>query len=433
MTIKTRLGAVLLSCVAGVLLAVTAAGPVVAQEKQSAQADERKPEYSKGFLKNAGQVQKDVQATDWPGVLEGVAKLEALEGLTTDDRRVIMSWKLAALQASGDREHFTAAIEQYLASGLAGPEQIGPMNQQLAAWYNGQKDTAKTLHHYRLFVDATPDATAAEYETLGRLYLQAEDEQNAAKYLSRAIDVAVAAGEEPKEFWYQLLDKVYVDQDDPAKRLANLEALVKRYPKREYYTRILSLYASATQDDRVVMMNLYRLVLVDTGMATVGEYLACADTALVIGSPGEAQRALERGMADGLVPNVGTNQQSLQEAKTAVARDRRDLPRDSQAAIANANTPGEVHAKIGLGFFSIGEAAQSVESIRRGLAKGGVKRVDDANMLLGVALVQLGRFEEAQAAFAVATATAGPGSYMARLAGLWTAYAVRKGGTSATQ
>ncbi len=432
MTIKTRLGAVLLSCVAGVLLATAAPNPAVAQGDQSAQA-ERKPEYSKGFMKNVGKVQKDVQAEKWPDVLEGIARLEALEDLTDDDRRVIMSWKLAALQATGDREQFIAAIEQHLDGGLATPEQIGPMNQQLAAWYNGKKDTPKTLYHYQRFVDATPDATAAEYETLGRLYLQAEDEANAARYLSKAIDVAVAAGEVPKEFWYQLLDKVYVDQNEPAKRLANLEALVKRYPKREYYMRVISLYANATQDDRVVMMNLYRLVLADTGMETVGDYLSAADTALVIGSPGEAQRALERGMADNIVPNVGTNQQSLQEAKTAVARDRRDLPRDSQAAVANDNTPGEVHAKIGLGFFSIGEPAQSVEFIRRGLAKGGVKRVDDANMLLGAALLELDRTAEAKAAFAAAAAAAGPGSYMSKVASLWTAFAERKGATSVTE
>jgi len=432
MMIQTRLGAVLLSCAMGALLFVAGVEGASAQAEQAAQ-EQSKPEYSKGFLKSAGKVQKDVQAGEWPAVLEGIAKFEALDELTPDDQRVILSWKLTALQATGDRERFTATIEEFLASGLAGPEQIGPMHQQLAAWYNGKKDTAKTLHHFQKFVDATPDATAAEYETLGRLYLQADDNQNGAKYLTRAVDASAAAGEQPKEFWFQLLDKVYVDGNEPAKRLANLESLVKRYPKREYYTRILSLYAAATQDDRVVMMNVYRLVLADTGLATVGEYLSCADTALVLGSPGEAQRALERGMADGIVPDAGTNQQSLQEAKTAVARDRRDLPRDSQAAIGNPNTPGEVHAKIGLGFFSIGDPARSVESIRRGLAKGGVKRPDDANMLLGAALVELGRLAEAQAAFAAAAAAAGPGSYMTRVADLWTAYAERKSAPPAVE
>lgn len=432
MMIQTRLGAILMSCVAGIALAVAGMQIASAQAGEPEQ-EQRQPEYGKSFLKSAGKVQKSVQASDWPKVLEGVAALEALDDLTSDDRRVILSWKLSALQGTGDRERFIETIEQFLGSGLAAPEQIGPMNQQLAAWYNGKKDSAKTLYHYQKFVDATPDASAAEYETLGRLHLQAEDDKAGALYLTKAVDAAIAAGEQPKEFWYQLLDKAYVDLGEPGKRLANLESLVKRYPKREYYTRVLSMYAAATEDDRVLMMSMYRLVLADTGLATVGEYLSAADTALVLGSPGEAQRALERGMADGIVPEVGTNQQSLQEAKAAVARDRRDLPRDAQAAAANPGTPGEVHAKVGLGFFSIGEPAQAVESVRRGLAKGGVKRVDDANMLLGAALLELGRVEEAKAAFATAAAAAGTGSYMARAASLWSALADRKGAPPAAQ
>lgn len=431
MRIETRLGAVLLSCAAAVGLATAGYSPAAAAADQAEEAAE--PNYSKGFLKHAGKVQKDVQAEKWADALEGIAKIEALDGLTRDDRKVLLSWKLVALQSTGDRAAFIATIEEVLGSGTAAPEQIGPMNQQLAAWYNSQKDSAKTLYHYRKFVDATPDSTADEYETLGRLYLQAEDRENGAKYLTAAINAAVKAGDPPKEFWYQLLDQTYVETDQPEKRLANLEALVERYPKRDYYTRILAIYANATDDDRVVMMNTYRLVLADTGLGTVGEYLACADYALVVGSPGEAQRALERGMADGIVPNVGTNEQSLQEAKAAVARDRRELPNDAAAAVANANTPGEVHAKIGLGFFSIGDHARAVEFIRRGLGKGGVKRVDDANMLLGAALMKLGRADEAKAAFAAAAAAAGPERYMARVAGLWTAFADRGSGEAAPQ
>jgi hypothetical protein len=64
--------------------------------------------------------------------------------------------------------------------------------------------------------------------------------------------------------------------------------------------------------------------------------------------------------------------------------------------------------------------------VQRGLAKGGVKRADDANMLLGASLVELGRYEDAKQAFAAAAAAAGTNDYMRRVAGLWTAYAIRK-------
>jgi len=414
--------ALVLTAVAVALLGSLPQAALAAKKQEAEQpADTR--EFSKEFRKNAGPVQKDVEEQKWPEVLAGVEKLEALPDLTTDDHKVILSWKLAAQQALGDKEGLMKTLEAFLEGGYATPEQIGPMNQQLAAWYNGQKDLPKTVVHYRAFIDATPDATSEELATMGRLYLQAGNDQEGVDWLSKAIAAAQAAGEKPNEVWYQLMDRSFVELNQDEKRLQNLEGLVSYYPKADYYSRILAIYAQDSKDDRTVMLNAYRLAFTDVGLATVGEYLGYADQALVAGSPGEALRALERGMKDGVVPSVGTNQQTVQEARTAVARDKKDLPGD--AASAAKNPKGEVDVKVGLGFYSQGDWNKAVEAIQRGLAKGGVKRVDDANMLLGASLVQLGKYAEARAAFAAAAA-ASTDVYMKHIAGLWNAMADRR-------
>ncbi len=54
------------------------------------------------------------------------------------------------------------------------------------------------------------------------------------------------------------------------------------------------------------------------GLATVGAYLNYADTALVAGSPGEAARALERGMKEGVVPSCRHQPAARGQAKAAV-------------------------------------------------------------------------------------------------------------------
>ncbi len=412
------------------LSGMTPFGIVPAEAQEAAPAEERQPEYSKGFRKLAPKVQESVQAKDWPAVLEGVARLEAIEDKTDDDRRVILSWKLSATQATGDREAFIKVVQEFLDSGYAAPEQVGALHQQLAAWYSGQKDQEKTVYHYRMFVESTPDATTDEYETLARLLLQSGDNAGALQWLDKAIAKATEAGETPKELWYQLRDRIYIDLEKQDLRLANLEELVKRYPKAEYYSRVLALYSQMSDDERAVMLNAFRLVLADTGLETVGQYLTYADHALVLGSPGEAERALTRGMADGIVPSEGSNKQTLQEAKAAVGLDRKNLPKDAQTAAANPK--GEIDVKVGLGFYSLGEWDKAVEAVNRGLGKGGVKRVDDANLLLGAALVELGKYEEARQAFAAAAAAAPAGSVMQRIAALWSAFADRKaGGTGA--
>ena len=384
------------------------------------------PVYSKEFRKEASRVQKLVNDKKWPEALAALPALDALPSLSGEELKIIATWRLQAMQATGDMDGFTAAIEHYLDKGYAAPEQIGPMNQQLAAYYNGKKDRIKTAHHYRLFIDATPDADAKELETLGRLYLQTSEYTEAAHWLGKATDFAVGRGEKPDEAWFQLRDRCFVELKDQAARLSNLEALIGYYPNKEYYSRILAIYQSETKDDRIVMLNAYRLAIADPqgGLATVGGYMSYADTALVAGSPGEAVRGLERGMKEGIVPSAGSNQATLQEAKAAVAIDRKNLP--AEAIAAEKSPKGEVAVKVGLGFYSTGDYDRAVEMVRRGIEKGGVGRLDDASLLLGAALMELGRRDEAKAAFQAAAGAAGAGSYLARIAGMWLTRAARQ-------
>lgn len=402
-----------------------------AAEAAAAEAAGPKADYSEGFRKLAGPVQTLVNDKKWAEVLAALPPLEALPEPTHDDRKAIATWKLQATQGVGDQEAFAAAIESFLAEGFAEPENVGAMERQLAAHYSAKKDNARTLEHFQKFVDNTKDVQSDEYETLGRLYLQNGKNAEACDTLGKAIDGAKAKGEKPKDMWYQLRDRCFIEMKDEASRLANLESLVVEYPDKEYYSRIAALYQTQTNDDRIVMLNAYRLAVADPagGLATVGAYLNYADTAMVAGSPGEAARALERGMKDGIVPNAGTNQQSLSLAKAAVVSDKKTLP--GEAAAAAKNPKGEVDVKVGLGFYSTGDYAQAAEVIKRGIAKGGVTRLDDANLLLGASLLELGKTDEAKAAFEAAKAAAAPGSPLGHIADLWIARAARGGSAPA--
>ncbi len=397
------------------------------EREAAAETEAPKADYSKEFRKLAGPVQTAVNEKKWAEVIAALPELEAIPTPTRDDQKAIATWRLQATQGVGDQEAFAAAIEAFLAAGYAEPENVGAMHRQLAAHYSTKKDNAKTLEHFQKFVDATPDVQADELETLGRLHLQAGHNAEACQYLGKAIDVTRGNGEKPKEMWFQLRDRCFIELKDDAARLSNLETLIVEYPSKEYYSRVVAIYQAQSNDDRTVMLNAYRVAVSDPagGLETVGAYLNYADTALVAGSPGEAARALERGMKEGIVPSAGTNQQQLSQAKAAVASDKKSLPNEAAAAAKSAK--GEVDVKVGLGFYSTGDYAQAVEVIRRGIAKGGVARLDDANLLLGASLLELGKQDEARAAFEAAKAAAPAGNPLGRIADLWLARTSRSG------
>jgi tetratricopeptide (TPR) repeat protein len=414
--------------VAAMAVLVALQPAAVAKEKEKEQAAQApQANYSKEFRKLGVPVQNMVNEKKWAEVLAALPQFDSLPAPTPDDLKAIATWRLQAAQGSGDSDLFAAAIEEFLAKGYADPQNVGAMHRQLAAHYSARKDSARTLEHFQKYVEAETDVAPEDFETLGRLRMQSNQFAEACQTLGQAIDLARSRNEKPKEMWFQLRDRCFIETKDDAARIANLEALVTQYPNKEYYSRIVALYQTQTNDDRIVMLNAYRVAASDPqgGFATVGGYLGYADTALISGSPGEAQRGLERGIKEGIVPDASANQQLLTQARNAIASDRKSLP--GEATSAAKDPKGEVDVKVGLGFFSTGDYAQAVEMIRRGIAKGGVTRLDDANLLLGAALVELGKKDEARAAFEAAKAAAPPGSHLGRIADLWLARLAREG------
>ena len=84
--------------------------------------------------------------------------------------------------------------------------------------------------------------------------------------------------------------------------------------------------------------------------------------------------------------------------------------------LAAAKTGNQMVA-TGKLYFSVGEYAKAADAIQKGLAKGGVTDVDDANALLGVALVRADKPGEARPAF-----EAVKGAKYAEVARLWLLY-----------
>jgi tetratricopeptide (TPR) repeat protein len=395
------------------------------EKKAKAKAEQPAgPQYSPEFRKQASKVQQLVADQKWAEVLAALQALEALPEKTEADDRAIATWRLQGSQGIGDQDQIAAAIQNFLAKGYADAAQTSAMHQSLAAYYNNRKDREKALHHYRLFVDATPDVEPDEVLTLGRLYRQNGNYAEAAQAITRSIGMTTSRGEKPSEELFLLRDDVLFKQDNSADRLTNLVELLTFYPDKKYYSNVVRLMQIMTKDDRTVMLNAYRVAATDPqgGFDKVGDYLGYADTALNSGSPGEAARGLDRGIKDGVVPGVGTNQQLLQDAKSAVAADQKSLA--AEAAAAAKNPKGDVAVKVGLGFYSTGNYEKAVELVRQGIAKGAVTRADDANLLLGAALLQLGRRDEAKSAFEAALGGAA-NPQMSAIARLWLARVAR--------
>ena len=173
-----------------------------------------------------------------------------------------------------------------------------------------------------------------------------------------------------------------------------------------------------SQSDRT-MLQLYRLMS-EVDVLRPEDYSEMAHIALDLGSPGEAESILEKGIQKGIFSDERTkdkNQRLLDSAKKSAAADQATLQKaekDAQAAPA-----GDKDVALGFAYLGYQQYDKASDLLSQGLAKGGVRNEPDARLLLGIAQLKAGHKDEAVKSF---HAVKGDPN-LERIANLWSLHA----------
>jgi uncharacterized protein HemY len=207
----------------------------------------------------------------------------------------------------------------------------------------------------------------------------------------------------------------YFKAKDTAATARVNEELAKRFPKENYMYSVLALYQDK---DELQLLNLYRLAFAKGFLTRQAQIVDLATLADKVGVSAEAQKVLEKGAAEHWITLDDKNAKQLAAEKRSAAEDKKTLPAlDKEAKAASS---GKKDIAVGYAYFGFEDYNNAVEAIKRGLSPGrvsDVKRVDDANMVLGISLARLGKYDDATAAFTAAKAD----PRMAKAAEMWLA------------
>ena len=83
------------------------------------------------------------------------------------------------------------------------------------------------------------------------------------------------------------------------------------------------------------------------------------------------------------------------------------------AAYAVTAPNGEIYVKLGESYWINGQTDQAIDAFTKGLAKGGIKDMADAQTTLGIIYMDAGKSAEAAEAFKKAEAAGGTGASVA--------------------
>lgn len=297
-----------------------------------------------------------------------------------------------------------ALYERGLDSGFLPEEQLNDRLRLLAQLYfqPDLRDLTKVVAYGKRWLEASDTRDPVMLGLLGQASYFANDFSTAVTYMKEATAGAVAAGETPEENWLLILQNSYSKlKNDPGVVEATVE-LVRYFPRKEHWITLSSGLLRQASTKELEILQVYRLLYVAGAMDSADDFTEAANVALRSGSPGEALKFIERGYALKILDTSGDKQKSeqmLENAKRQVAEDRKALPQFEKEA--TASKVGEADVKLGEAFLSYDQPAKAIEAIQRGIAKGGVKSLDDANLSLGRALLAAGNRAEAATAFAM--------------------------------
>jgi tetratricopeptide (TPR) repeat protein len=199
----------------------------------------------------------------------------------------------------------------------------------------------------------------------------------------------------PKENWYLLARMICYEKGDLPRTAAALEALARQWPKKDYFVQLSAVYGELKDEQRqlAAMETAYRAGWI----ATERELLNMAYLYLGGDMPWKAARVLEKGIEAGQIEASAKNLELVGIALRQARENRRAIVWLERAAALAGDA--EMWARLASLQLDEDASEQAVEAARKALAMGGGRRPDNTQVVLGMALYNLGRYDEARAAF----------------------------------
>jgi tetratricopeptide (TPR) repeat protein len=170
----------------------------------------------------------------------------------------------------------------------------------------------------------------------------------------------------------------------------------------------------------MTQLQVYRLAAKVDALRRPEDFREMAQLAIEQGSPGEAQRILEKGFAKNLFSDQRSKDQNtrlLEQAKKLSATDQAQLPKLEKDAESAGSADKLV--SLGVAFFSYQQYPKAVEAFKKAFAKGGVRNEGEVRLLLGISQLMASDKDGAVQSFKQVKGD----PKLARIANLWALHA----------
>ena len=355
--------------------ALLAAGLLNAAQAQGIRPEVAKPLQAASDLLKAGKAKE---------ALAKAPEADAMGGKTANEQLVIDRMKGAAAQRVGDTATTIAAFESVY--GRASGAEQAQMAEQIAFAYSQQKNWPKTSE-WANKAKAAGGNSASLNQLIAFVQSQSGDFSTVMRDSQAAVSAAEKDGRRPGEDDLLRLADAARRMNNTAVYSNTLEKLVLYYPKKDYWSaHLASIQRKPGFSDRLGL-DVQRLKLANGLMTKADEYMELAQLALQAGLPVEAKAIVDKGYAAN-VRGTGDQAPRHQRLKDLVLKSEGESAAGLAKNVeeATALKDGNELVKVGTVYASMGQHDKAIELIEKGIAKGGLKRPDEARLRLALAM-----------------------------------------------
>lgn len=350
-----------------------------------AQAQALRPEVARP-LSQASEMLKAGKARE---AMAKVREADGVGGKSGAEALMVERMRAAAAQRLGDHGTAAQAFENIYGR-TSGSEQLQAAEQAAFSWASARENSRASQWLQKAQAAGSNSAQLKQLQA----YLQGSSGDYAAiaKEAGAAVAAAESAGRRPDEGDLLRLADAQHRTGNNAGQTATLEKLLANHPKKDYWSIYLNrVQRKAGFSDRFAL-DVMRLKLATGNLSKTDEFMEMAQLAIQAGLPAEGKAIVDKGFASGALGTGAEAERHKRLRELAAKRDADDLASvEARAAAAAAAKDGNDLVQIGYAYATRGQADKGIAMIEQGIAKGGLKRPEDAKLRLGMALLQSGK------------------------------------------
>lgn len=344
-----------------------------------------------------------------------INEADAVSNKTAYESLIIERMRGAVAQEAGDSATAAKAFETLIDSGKLPPVEQQKMVEAVAFLYYQSKNYAAAVQWAQRYVKEG-GSDPQIHTLLAQSYYLNNDCSGVANQLQPQMATDAKANRAPAEESLQLLASCYQKQNDTAGYVSALETLVTYYPKKSYWADLLHRLETKQGFSDRLDLDLYRLKRASGDFGNASDYMEMAQLSLQAGYPVEAQKVIDEGFTTGVLgtgPDAGRQQRLKNMAVKNANQDQQALAQNESQALVAGDGTGLIN--VGFAYVLNGQVEKGISLMQTGIAKGNLKRPDEAELHLGIAYYLAGQKAKAIETFKNVQGRDGTGD----LARLW--------------